>query len=131
MEPVFPASELRATFREFLRESVSMEQVDEWELTHATPRSLITRLADLGLCRFTVPTEYGGAGRQVCSTLVVVEELARCSHSLAGMYWAHVAYSGLNISAVGTPEQKQRFLPEALAGRLLFSYGLSEPDVGS
>jgi alkylation response protein AidB-like acyl-CoA dehydrogenase len=131
VEPVFPAPELRATVRQFLSEAVTMAQVDEWELTQGTPRSLITRLADLGLCRFTVPTEYGGAGREVCSTLVVVEELARRSHSLAGMYWAHVAYSGLNISAVGTVEQKERFLPEALAGRLLLAYGLSEPEVGS
>src|SRR3546814_13513778 len=40
-------------------------------------------------------------------------------------------YGALNIAASGTEEQKRRFLPDLAAGKLVFAYGLSEPDVGS
>jgi alkylation response protein AidB-like acyl-CoA dehydrogenase len=40
-------------------------------------------------------------------------------------------YAGLNISEVASEDQKQKFLPEVAKGNLLFSYGISEPDVGA
>jgi alkylation response protein AidB-like acyl-CoA dehydrogenase len=131
MEPVFAAEELRSVVRGFIDAEVPLERVDEWESTQGTPRDLVRKLGDLGLCRFTIPAQYGGLGREIRSTLVVVEELARRSHSLAGLYWAHAAYVGLTIGAAGTLEQRQRFLPSAGEGRLLFAYGLSEPNVGA
>jgi alkylation response protein AidB-like acyl-CoA dehydrogenase len=131
VEEVFAATELRQQVRQFLRDEVPAGSVDAWELTQGTPRALIRKLGDLGLCRFAIPEEYGGAGRQIRSTLVVVEELARQSHSLAGMYWGHVGYVGLNLSESGTAAQKAHYLPRAVAGHLLFAYGLSEPNVGA
>jgi alkylation response protein AidB-like acyl-CoA dehydrogenase len=47
------------------------------------------------------------------------------------MYWGHVGYVGLNLAQSATEQQKSRYLPRALAGRLLFAYGLSEPNVGA
>jgi alkylation response protein AidB-like acyl-CoA dehydrogenase len=131
MEPVFAADELRRTVREFLEVEAPPEAVAQWDATRGTPRQLVAKLGELGLCRFTIPVEYGGAGRDIRSTLVVVEELARRSHSLAGLYWAHVAYVGLNVAHAGTGQQKAELLPRALAGELLFAYGLSEPNVGA
>lgn len=131
MEPVFAAPELRQTVREFLAAEAPPDAVGRWDASRGTPRDLVKKLGELGLCRFTIPAEYGGIGRDIRSTLVVVEELARRSHSLAGLYWAHVAYVGLNVAAAGTTEQKATLLPAAAAGNVLFAYGLSEPNVGS
>jgi len=121
---------LRMAVRAALDVHATPRMVEEWDVSHGTPRSVITELAKLGVCGVTIPPEYGGAGREVLAALAVVEEIGRRSHSLAGMYWAHVAYVGLNISAAGTQEQKRRFLPAAAQGRMLFAYGLSEPNVG-
>ncbi|MGE0878258.1 MAG: acyl-CoA dehydrogenase family protein [Acidimicrobiia bacterium] len=131
MEPIVAAEDLRDQVRRFLDEHVPAEAVDAWERDQSTPRSLIRRLGEMGMCRYTVPVEYGGTGREIAKTLVVVEELARRSHSLAGLYWSHVAYCGLTITATGTAEQKARLLPAAARGDVLFAYGLSEPDVGA
>lgn len=131
MEPVVAAEDTRQQVRAFLDELVPFAAVDAWERDQSTPRSLIRTLGGMGLCRHTIPVDYGGAGRDIAKTLVVVEELARRSHSLAGLYWSHVAYCGLTITATGTPEQKARLLPAAARGEVLFAYGLSEPDVGA
>jgi alkylation response protein AidB-like acyl-CoA dehydrogenase len=63
--------------------------------------------------------------------VVCIEELARRGTSLAGPYIHCAFYGALNILENGNEAQKQRLLPELAKGRLLFAYGLSEPDVGA
>jgi alkylation response protein AidB-like acyl-CoA dehydrogenase len=89
------------------------------------------KLIPLGLCGLCVPEEYGGLGRQVMAMAATMEEMARCSTALAGLFNMNVSYGGLNISESASAEQKKRLLPRLLAGELLFAYGLSEPDIGA
>jgi alkylation response protein AidB-like acyl-CoA dehydrogenase len=49
---------------------------------------------------------------------------------LAGPYIHCAFYGGANITENGDEEQKRKLLPKLAAGKLLFAYGLSEPDVG-
>jgi alkylation response protein AidB-like acyl-CoA dehydrogenase len=63
--------------------------------------------------------------------VLAVQELARRSTALAGLFIQNVCYGSLNIAESGTEEQKQRLLPDLCQGKLLFAYGLSEPDVGA
>src|SRR5262245_40878526 len=95
------------------------------------PRELLLRLAELGLCGLTVPEAHGGMGRDVVGMVTIIVELARRSIALATLYIMNACYGSLNITEAGTEEQKQRLLPGLCAGKTLFAYGLSEPDVGA
>src|SRR3546814_19601224 len=63
--------------------------------------------------------------------VAIIEMLAGRSIGLSGLYIMIACYGALHIAASGTEEQKRRFLPDLAAGKLVFAYGLSEPDVGS
>lgn len=122
---------LRGTLRRFVAKECTPEVADAWDRNDHVPREMAVKLADLGVCGVCVPEAYGGMGRQVVAMSVVLDELARGSAGLASLYCMNASYGGLNISESGTEEQKLRLLPDLLAGKLLFAYGLSEPDIGA
>ena len=103
----------------------------KWDREDLIPREMAAKLNDLGVFGLCVPEEYGGLGRHVVAMTVVLEELSRGSVALSGLYNMCASYGGLNISESGSEEQKRRLLPLLLEGKLLFAYGLSEPDVGA
>ncbi|MDB5861586.1 MAG: acyl-CoA dehydrogenase [Ramlibacter sp.] len=122
---------VRQAARKFAAEVAPPEKAAEWDLANEVPRELLLQMASLGFSGLVVPTEYGGRGRHVMGFLAVIEELARRSFGLSTLYALNAGYGGLNLSVSGSEEQKRRFLPDILAGRLMFAYGLSEPDVGA
>lgn len=122
---------LRDTLRRFVAKECTQEIAAAWDRDDLIPREMAAKLNELGLFGLCVPEEYGGMGRQVVAMAVVMEELARASTALSGLYNMCASYGGLNISESGSEEQKQRLLPQLLEGKILFAYGLSEPDVGA
>ncbi|WDS36947.1 acyl-CoA dehydrogenase family protein [Pseudoxanthomonas sp.] len=122
---------LRDMIRKFLEREAPLERVAEWDRQDKMPREIFDAMADLGICGLMVPEEYGGLGVDVVATMVVVEELARRSISIATIYLMNVCYGSMDILAFGSEAQKQEFLPRLAAGELIFSLGLSEPDVGA
>jgi alkylation response protein AidB-like acyl-CoA dehydrogenase len=122
---------LRETIRRFCARECPPELVAKWDREDHMPRSMMDKLATLGLSGLCVPEEYGGLGRQVVAMTVVMEELTRCSTALGALYNMNASYGALNVAESGSPEQKKRLLPGLLEGKLLFAYGLSEPDIGA
>lgn len=122
---------LRDTIRRFGARECPPATVAQWDREDFIPRAMLHRLGDLGLCGLGVPEEYGGTGKNVPALVATLEELARISSGLASYYCMCAAYAGLNIAESGTPAQKQALLPQVAAGRLSFSYGLSEPNIGA
>lgn len=122
---------LRDLVRRFLDKEVPPELAAKWDAEDSMPREMLGRLAKLGVCGLTVPEEYGGMGRDVVGMVTTIQELARRSFALAGIYIQNACYGSLNIAESSTEEQKQRLLPGLCAGEILFAYGLSEPDVGA
>jgi alkylation response protein AidB-like acyl-CoA dehydrogenase len=125
------AEVLRNLVRSFLAKEVPHELAARWDREDFIPREMLLRLSDLGLCQLTVPEQYGGMGKNVLGMVIAVQELARRSTALAGLLIQNACYGSLNIAESGTEEQRQRLLPELCQGKLLFAYGLSEPDVGA
>ena len=125
------AQALRDLLRRFLDKEVPPQLASRWDQEDCIPREMLNRLGQLGVCGLTVPEEYGGMGRDVLGMVTTIQELARRSVVLAGLYIMNACYGSLNIVEAGTDEQKQRLLPGLCAGEILFAYGLSEPDVGS
>jgi alkylation response protein AidB-like acyl-CoA dehydrogenase len=122
---------LRDTLRKFIARECPQDLVNQWDREDLISRDMAQKLGELGVFGMCVPEEYGGLGRQVTGLVVVTEELARCSMALGGIYHMGASYCALNIAESGSEEQKQRILPLALEGKMLFAYGLSEPDTGA
>src|SRR5438132_12780828 len=78
----------------------------------------------------SLPREYGGGDRPAVDRFIVAEELLRWGAPV-GHHWVADRQSGPLLAKVGTPEQKDRFLPAICRGELSFCIGMSEPDSGS
>ncbi len=103
----------------------------EWDRTDTYPRGVVEKLAALGVMGLTIPEEFGGVGRDVYATMVVIEELCKRSTAISGPFIMATCYGGMNIVESGSDAQKATLLPKIAAGEILFAYGLTEPDVGA
>lgn len=124
-------TELRAVLGRFIEKEMPRELAKDWDQRNYFPRDVLAKLADLGVMGLTVPEEYGGAGRDILATMVVVEELSRRSLAISCSYLMCACYGGMNIEDCGTEEQKREYLPQLAAGEMLFAYGWTEPDIGA
>src|SRR5205807_4291313 len=68
--------EIQALAREVAKEKIEPHAA-EWDREHRFPRGLFTELAELGLMGVCIPEEYGGAGADFVSYVLVLEELSR------------------------------------------------------
>ena len=82
----------------------------------------------MGVC---VPEEYGGAGADFLSYILVLEQLSRADAGVGVTVAVHTSATTLPILAWGTDEQKTRFVPALARGETIGAFALSEPDVGS
>ena len=122
---------LRDTMRRFVEKEMPRGLAQKWDRENEYPREIFEQLSALGVNALTVPEEYGGAGRDITATMVVIEELARRSMAVAVPFIMCACYGAMNIEEVGSDEQKAELLPKLAEGKLLFAYGISEPDVGA
>lgn len=123
--------QLRDTLVRFVDRELPRHTAMEWDRDDVMPREFIKKLADLGLTGMTIPEEYGGYGRDIHATMAAIEELSKRSLGAAGFLISAACYGGMNIVESGSDEQKAELLPKIVNGDLLFSYGLTEPDVGA
>lgn len=125
------ALELRGVLREFIEDRMPRSRAAEWDKANQFPRDVFDELARLSVMGLAIPEEYGGMGRDIHATLMVVEELSRRSMAVAIPYIMASCYAGMTVVECGSEEQKKRFLPEIAEGRMTFAYGWTEPDVGA
>ncbi len=94
------------------------------------PRDVFRQLGQLGILGMPYPEELGGAGQPYEVYLQVLEELAGAWASVGVGVSVHVM-SCFPLARFGTDAQRERWLPELLAGDLLGGYCLSEAQAGS
>jgi len=121
----------RDSLRKFLDEVATPEAVAHWDRTDEISRDILEHLGELGVCAVSVPEQYGGLEQSILVQLMVIEELSRRSSALASLYIQCAGYAGLNLTELGTEEQKARLLPKVVEGKMVFALGLSEPDTGA
>jgi alkylation response protein AidB-like acyl-CoA dehydrogenase len=85
---------------------------------------------ELGLYMASVPEEYGGLGLKKAVAGLVTEKMASYG-GFSVTYGAHVGIGTLPIVYFGTPEQKEKYLPNLALGKWMAAYALSEPGSGS
>ena len=123
--------EYRDVLQRFVENEMPREAAAEWDRTDTYPKEVIRKLADLGVMGLTIPEEYGGMGRDIVATMVVIEELCKRSTAISGPFIMATCYGGMNLVESGSEQQKQELLPKLATGEVLFAYGLTEPDVGA
>ena len=131
----FDEGEIVASLREalgrFIEKEMPRSAAADWDARNHFPRDVFRKLADLGVMGLTIPEEYGGVGRDIFATMVVIEELSRRSLAVSVPYIMAACYAGMNIEECGTEAQKREILPKIVTGDMLFAYGLTEPDAGA
>ena len=117
---------VRKMYREFAETEVKplAEELDEEE---RFPMETVEKMAKLGMMGIYFPKQYGGAGGDVLSYAMCVEELAKVCGTTAVVVSAHTSLCCAPIFENGTEEQKMKYLPDLLSGRKIGAFGLTEP----
>ncbi|MBI4571056.1 MAG: acyl-CoA dehydrogenase family protein [Chloroflexi bacterium] len=121
---------LRQTVLAFARRELG-PVADEIDRNDAFPPDLFPRLGALGILGVSVPPEYGGAGADLLSGVLAIEQLARVSASVALSYGAHANLCVHNLYTNGTEEQRRAYLPGLCSGELIGALAITEPNAGS
>ena len=134
--PMFELSQDHEDFRKVVRDFAEKEvapHIAKWDADAYFPTDLVPKMGDLGLFGLVVPEEFGGAGEggDFTSLCVAIEELGRVDQSIGITLSAGVGLGINPILTYGNDEQKERFLPDLVAGRALAGFGLTEPEAGS
>jgi alkylation response protein AidB-like acyl-CoA dehydrogenase len=121
---------VQKTARDFAREKVLpiAAEIDEQK---KVPAALIAEMGKLGFMGIDVPERYGGAGLDMVTYVLVLEEINRACASTGVVLCSHVSLAVAPILRFGTDAQKERWLPALAKGEKIGCFALSEPASGS
>ena len=88
-------------------------------------------IADQGLLGITLKAEDGGIGGTLMDAVIAIEQVALVCPKSADIVQAGNFGPIRTFAEYGTPQQKEKWLPDLLSGKMLISLGMSEPDAGS
>ncbi len=121
---------LRMRIRKFAEEKIKpiAFMLDE---ENKFPSEEIKELAEMGMMGIPYSKEHGGAGLDVISYAIAVEELSRIDGGTGVILSAHTSLGAYPIAAYGTEEQKQKYLVPLAKGEKIGAFGLTEENAGS
>jgi alkylation response protein AidB-like acyl-CoA dehydrogenase len=122
--------EIQALAREVAQAEIAPNAA-AWDREHRFPRELFGKLGELGLMGVCVPEEYGGAGADFLSYVLVLEELSHADAGVGVTVAVHTSAVTLPVLDFGTVEQRSRFVPPLARGEVLGAFALTEPEAGS
>jgi alkylation response protein AidB-like acyl-CoA dehydrogenase len=122
--------EIQALAREFAAAEIEPHAA-RWDREHRFPKEVFGKLAELGLMGSCVPEEYGGAGADFLSYILVLEEISRADAGVGVTVAVHTSAVTLPLLAFGTDEQKSRFVPPLARGEVIGAFALTETGAGS
>src|SRR5260370_20678631 len=128
----FELSEQQAAFRDLMRDFTrkSIAPVArEWELAGRYPEEIVEEMKAMGLFGMLVPEAYGGIAIDAVSYSVVFEEISKAWMGVAGILGSH-SLATLMLARSGTPDQRQRWLPDLATGKRRSGIALTEPQAG-
>ena len=122
--------EIQSLAREFGAAEIEPHAA-QWDREHHFPKEVFGKLAELGLMGVCVPEEYGGAGADFLSYILVLEELSRADAGVGVTVGVHTSAVTLPILSFGTEEQRSRFVPPLARGEAIGAFALTETEAGS
>jgi acyl-CoA dehydrogenase len=116
---------------DFCKKETSRELDRECDENERYPLELNDKLTKTGLYGLPFPEKYGGTGGSTMDFCLAVETLAKHSEAACALFLLPVFFAGEMILNNASEEQKQKFLPEIIGGRLKGCFALTEPNAGS
>src|SRR4051812_27039653 len=116
--------------REFARSEVAPVAA-ELDAKGEFPWANVKKMGELGLLGIPWPEELGGAGLDILSYMIVINEMAKVDASHAITISAHTTLGTSPIINFGSDKQRRKFVPPLASGRVLGGFGLTEPSAGS
>jgi butyryl-CoA dehydrogenase len=122
--------ELQAFYRDFAEKEVHpvAEKMDE---TETFDLDLLKKLHDSGIMSIPYPEEIGGKGLSYVEYALAVEEISKIDATTGITLSVHTSLACGSIDALGTPEQKKKFIGPLVAEGKTGCFGLTEPGAGS
>jgi short-chain 2-methylacyl-CoA dehydrogenase len=121
---------VRDLCREFAQDVVA-PAAEELDRDARFPYDIVRQMGDLGVFGLPFPEEWGGAGADFLTYCLAIEEISRADAGVGITLEAAVSLGAAPIHDFGTEAQKREWLPDLLAGRKLWAFGLTEPGAGS
>ncbi|KAF0108085.1 MAG: butyryl-CoA dehydrogenase [Anaerolineaceae bacterium] len=121
---------LQSSVRTFVEKEVKPLAI-EIDEKHAIPPELVKKLCGMGMFGTYLPEAYGGAGMDILSYVIVVEEVSKACGSTGVLISAHTSLACDPILQFGTEEQKKKYLPPLACGERIGCLLLTEPGAGS
>ena len=121
---------VREMVRQFARDEVAPVAA-KFDADSIFPWENVKKMGELGLLGVPWPEDMGGAGLDLLSYMITIEELAKVDASTGLTVSAHTTLGTSPIVHFGSEEQKRRYVPLLASGRVLGGFGLTEPDAGS
>ena len=103
-------------------------EIDE---TERFPMENVQKMAKLGMMGIQFSKEVGGAGGDVLSYIIAVEELSKVCATTGVILSAHTSLCASVINEHGTPVQKEKYLADLCSGKKIGAFGLTEPGAGT
>jgi alkylation response protein AidB-like acyl-CoA dehydrogenase len=123
-------AELRSWLTEHITDAFREQRTMTFQEKVALRRAWQKTLFESGWIGIDWPQEYGGRGANLMQESIYNEEMARAQAPLvANVIGLNMV--GPTLLAVGTPQQKARYLPNILSAEEIWCQGFSEPNAGS
>ncbi len=104
---------------------------DEIADTDTIPEAIIAQMRELGMFGLSIPEAYGGLELTMEEEVLFAFEIAKTSPAFRSLIGTNNGIGSQGIVIDGTPEQKQKYLPQLAAGEIIGSFALTEPESGS
>jgi len=121
---------LRGNIREFAENELK-PRAAELDEKHLFPLETFKMMGELGFLGAHIPEDYGGAGMDVTSFIIIMEEVARACGTTAITLAAHTSLCAYPIYRFASEEQRQKYLPKLCSGEWIGAFGLTEAEAGS
>ncbi len=122
---------IRAQLRRFIETEVK-PMGEAWEEKGMVPREVLRQMGALGVLGMRYDEQYGGAGLDVMSSVMLAEEVGRSTFGgFSATVLVHTDMASPHLENAGTSEQKARWMPGITAGKTITAVAVTEPDAGS
>ena len=122
---------LRDQIRRFIETEI-MPNGDAWEEVGKVPRDVFAKMGALGILGMRYPEKYGGADLDMMASVVLAEELGRCTFGgFSADVLVHTDMASPHLANVGTSEQLERWMPAITSGEKICAVAVTEAGAGS
>ncbi|MCX7324971.1 MAG: acyl-CoA dehydrogenase family protein [Hyphomicrobiales bacterium] len=121
----------RATIDAWMSDKFPPEEVRRFDQAHEMPTHLLAGFGELGLLGAPFPERFGGSEADWITVTAIQERLGYHSAVAAAIYSITVDFGGMSLMTYGNDEQRERLMPDLVAGRSGFALALTESTAGT